>query len=117
METNGSALLPAYVRGAGAHSLLQIIMKISGKICKVLPLQEGVSSQGAQWRKQSIVVVEDDANIAFPNEVVFDLFNDRIPETQLTVGQRVDVHFGIRTREYKGKIYNDINVVKITMNN
>ena len=80
----------------------------------MLPLQEGVSSQGAQWRKQSIVVVEDDANIAFPNEVVFDLFNDKIPETQLTVGQRVDVHFGIRTREYNGRVFNDINVVKIT---
>ena len=76
-------------------------MKISGKISQVLPLQQGVSQQGAQWRKQSIVVVEDDANIAFPNEVVFDLFNDRIPETQLTVG-------------YNGRVFNDINVVKIT---
>ena len=89
-------------------------MKISGKISQVLPLQEGVSSQGAKWRKQSIVVMEDDANIAFPNEMVLDLFNDKIPETQLTVGQRVDVHFGIRTREYNGRVFNDVNVVKIT---
>ena len=89
-------------------------MKISGKITQVLPLQEGVSQQGAKWRKQSIVVMEDDANIAFPNEMVFDLFNDKIPETQLTVGQRVDVHFGIRTREYNGRVFNDVNVVKIT---
>lgn len=83
----------------------------------MLPLQQGVSQQGAQWRKQSIVVMEDDANIAFPNEVVFDLFNDKIPETQLTIGQRVDVHFAIRTREYNGRVFNDVNVVKITMNN
>ena len=88
-------------------------MKITGKISQVLPLQEGVSQQGAKWRKQSIVVMEDDANIAFPNEMVFDLFNDRIPETQLTVGQRVDVHFGIRTREYNGRVFNDVNVVKL----
>ena len=88
-------------------------MKISGKISQVLPLQEGVSQQGAKWRKQSIVVMEDDANIAFPNEMVFDLFNDKIPETQLAVGQRVDVHFGIRTREYNGKVYNDVNVYKL----
>ena len=88
-------------------------MKISGKISQVLPLQQGVSSQGAQWRKLTIVVVEDDANIAFPNEMVFDLFNDKIPETQLAVGQRVDVHFGIRTREYNGKVYNDVNVYKL----
>ena len=88
-------------------------MRLQGKISLLLPLQEGVSSQGAKWRKQSIVVMEDDANIAFPNEMVFDLFNDKIPETQLTVGQRVDVHFGIRTREYNGKVYNDVNVVKL----
>ena len=49
----------------------------------------------------------------YPNEVAFDLFNDRIPETALTVGQHVDVHFSIRTREYNGRIYNDINVVRI----
>lgn len=88
-------------------------MKLSGKITKVLPLQEGTSQQGANWRKQTIVVLEDDPQVPFPNEVAFDLFNDRIPETALTVGQHVDVHFSIRTREYNGRIYNDINVVRI----
>ena len=88
-------------------------MKLSGKITQVMPLQEGVSQQGAQWRKQSIVVVEDDAQVAFSNAMVFDLFNDRIPETALAVGQHVDVHFGVRTREYNGRIYNEINVVKM----
>ena len=88
-------------------------MKLSGKITQVMPLQEGVSQQGAQWRKQSIVVVEDDAQVAFPNAMVFDLFNDRIPETALAVGQHVDVHFGVRTSEYNARIYNEINVVRI----
>ncbi len=88
-------------------------MKLSGKITQVMPLQQGVSQQGAQWRKLTIVVLEDDPQVPFPNEVAFDLFNDKIPETALTVGQHVDVHFGVRTREYNGKVYNDINVIKI----
>lgn len=88
-------------------------MKLSGKITQVLPLQEGVSQQGAQWRRQTIVVVEDDASVAFPNAMVFDLFNDRIPAAALQVGQHVDVHFSIRTREYNGRLYNDVNVVRI----
>ena len=92
-------------------------MKLSGKITQVLPLQTGLSQQGAQWRKQTIVVTEDDAAIAFPNEMVFDVFNDRIPETALTAGQHVDVHFGVRTREYNGRIYNDVNVVKFIIYN
>lgn len=88
-------------------------MKLSGKITRVLPLQQGTSQQGAQWRRQTLVVMEDDPGIAFPNEVVLDLFNDKIPETALCVGQHVDVHFGIRTREYHGRLYNDFNVVRI----
>ena len=82
----------------------------------VLPGRQGVSQQGAQWRRQTIEVMEDDANIAFPNAMAFDLFNDRIPETALVVGQHVDVHFGVRTREYNGKVYNDVNVIRLTSN-
>ena len=88
-------------------------MKLSGKITQVMPLQTGVSQQGVEWKRQSFVVMEDDANIAFPNEMVFDLFNDKIPGTALTVGQHVDVHFGIRCREYNGRVYNDVSVVKV----
>ena len=90
-------------------------MKLSGKITQVMPLQQGQSQQGATWRRQQIVVVEDDPQVAFPNAVALDLFNDKIPGTELTVGQHVDVHFGIRTREYNGKLYNDINVVKLIL--
>ena len=87
-------------------------MKISGKITQVMPLQEGQSQQGAQWRKLTIVVVEDDPSIMFPNEMALDLFNDKIPATPLSVGQHVEVYFGVRTREYNGKVFNDINVFK-----
>ena len=88
-------------------------MKLTGKITQIMPLQTGVSAQGNPWKKQPIVVEEDDPQVTFPNDMVVDLFNDRIPVTPLAIGQRVDVHFGIRTREYNGRIYNDINVLKL----
>jgi len=87
-------------------------MKISGKITRVMPLQEGQSQQGAPWRKLTIVVMEDDPSIMFPNEMALDLFNDKIPATPLSVGQHVEVYFGVRTREYNNKVFNDINVFK-----
>ena len=87
-------------------------MKISGKITRVMPLQEGTSQQGGRWRKLTIVVMEDDPSIMFPNEMALDLFNDKIPATPLSVGQHVEVYFGVRTREYNGKVFNDINVFK-----
>ena len=79
----------------------------------MMPLQEGQTQQGGQWRKLTIVVMEDDPSIMFPNEMALDLFNDKIPATPLSVGQHVDVFFGIRTREYNGKVYNDINVFRL----
>ena len=88
-------------------------MKISGKITQVMPLQEGQSQQGAQWRKLTIVVMEDDPSIMYPNEMALDLFNDKIPATPLSVGQHVEVYFGVRTREYNGRVFNDINVFKL----
>ena len=88
-------------------------MKISGKITRVMPLQEGQNQQGAQWRKLTIVVMEDDPSIMFPNEMVLDLFNDKIPATPLSVGQHVEVYFGVRTRDYNGRVFNDINVFKL----
>ena len=91
-------------------------MHIQGRITQVLPLQEGLSQTGNQWRKQTIVVKQGD-DVPFPDEVALDLFNDRIPVTQLNVGQLVDVHFGIRTREYNDRFYNEINVVKFTVLN
>jgi hypothetical protein len=87
-------------------------MKISGKITRVMPLQEGQNQQGAPWRKLTIVVMEDDPSIMFPNEMALDLFNDKIPATPLSVGQHVEVYFGVRTREYNGRVFNDINVFK-----
>ena len=77
-----------------------------------MPLQEGQTQQGAPWRKLTIVVMEDDPSIMFPNEMALDLFNDKIPATPLSVGQHVEVYFGVRTREYNGKVYNDVNVFK-----
>nr|MCR5181383.1 DUF3127 domain-containing protein [Bacteroidaceae bacterium] len=88
------------------------LMRIQGKITQMLPLQTGLSKTGTEWRRQSIVVMEDDPSIAFPEEMVLDLFNDRIPDN-LTPGQHVDVHFGIRAREYNGRWYNEVSVLKI----
>ncbi|MCR4920322.1 MAG: DUF3127 domain-containing protein [Bacteroidaceae bacterium] len=88
-------------------------MKISGKITWVSPLQQGTSQRGSEWRMQTIVVEEDDPQVAYPNEAAFNLFNDRIPAEPLTVGAHVEVYFGMRTREYNNKWYNEVNVIKI----
>ena len=34
-----------------------------------MPLQEGQTQQGAPWRKLTIVVMEDDPSIMYPNQL------------------------------------------------
>ncbi len=88
-------------------------MRFTGKITKVMPVQTGTSEKGNEWKKQTIVVMDDDRNVAYPDEIVLDIWNDHIPELPLTVGQHVEVFFSIRTRSYNEKLFNDFNVFRI----
>jgi hypothetical protein len=88
-------------------------MKIIGNINQVQPLQTGVSAQGNEWKRLSFVVREDDHKVAFPDEMVLDLWNERIPAQPLVVGMHVEVFFGAKTRVYNEHLFNDFNVVKL----
>ena len=88
-------------------------MNLSANITQIQPLQTGVSAQGNEWKLQRIVVREDDHKVAFPDEIVLDLWNGRIPEQPLVVGMHVEVFFSVSTREHNGRLYNDFNVVKL----
>ena len=88
-------------------------MRFTGKITKVMPVQTGTSEKGNEWKKQTIVVIDDDPNVAYPDEMVLDIWNDKIPEQPLEVGKHVEVFYSVRTREYNNKLFNDINVFRI----
>lgn len=87
-------------------------MKITGVITQVMPLQTGVSAQGNEWKRQSIVVKEDNPDIKFPDEMVLDIWNDKIPDNPLAIGDHVDVLVAVRIRTYNERVFNDFNVVR-----
>ena len=88
-------------------------MRFTGKITKVMPLVTGTSEKGSEWKRQTIVVTDDDPNAAYPDEIVADIFNDKIPEKELEVGQHVNVFYSMRRKEINNRLYNDINVFRI----
>ena len=88
-------------------------MRFAGKITKVMPLVTGTSEKGSEWKRQTIVVTDDDPNAAYPDEIVADIFNDKIPEKELEVGQHVNVFYSMRRKEINNRLYNDINVFRI----
>lgn len=88
-------------------------MKLIGKITKVMDVQTGTSEKGNEWKKQTIVVMDDNPNVAYPDEMVLDIWNDHIPASPLVVGQHVEAFFSVRTRSYNDKLFNDFNVFRI----
>ena len=88
-------------------------MKFIGKITRVMDVQTGTSEKGNEWKKQTFVVMDDDPNVAYPDEMVLDIWNDKIPEQPLEVGKHVEVFYSVRTREYEGRTFNNIDVFRI----
>ena len=83
-------------------------MEITGKLIKVLELEQGTSKAGKEWRKQSIVVQTD---AEFNNEVCISAFGEEKIKNmnKLSTGDDVTVLCNIYSREYNGKYYNSID--------
>ena len=84
-------------------------MEISGKIIAVLPMTQGEGRNG-KWRSQDYVLETYDQ---YPRKVCFNLFNDRIDQFPMSIGDDVEVSFDINSREYNGRWYTDIRAWKV----
>jgi hypothetical protein len=84
-------------------------MEISGKIIAVLPLATGEGKNGT-WRSQDYVLETGDQ---YPRKVCFNLFNDKINQYPMAIGDDVNVSFDIESREYNGRWYTSIRAWKV----
>lgn len=84
-------------------------MEITGKIIAVLPMVTGEGKNGT-WRSQDYVLETFDQ---YPRKVCFNLFNDRIDQFPMAIGDTVDVSFDIESREYNGRWYTTIRAWKV----
>lgn len=87
-----------------------MLFTIVGEVSHILPLQEGVAKSGKAWKSQSFVLsVKEDKYV---DAYCFNAFGDkvdRIPE----LGQQVSVKFDIRSREYNGRWYTELNLFSV----
>lgn len=84
-------------------------MEISGKIIHVLPLATGEGRNGT-WRSQDYVLETYDQ---YPRKVCFNLFNDRIEQFPMAIGDDVTVSFDIESREWNGRWFTSIRAWKV----
>ena len=75
-------------------------MEIRGRIIQVLPMAQGVSKAGNNWRKQEYILETFDQ---YPRKVIFNFFNNTIDQYPLQVGEDVIISFDLESRSFVGR--------------
>ena len=81
-------------------------MKIVGKVIQVLPMAQGVSKQGAEWKKAS-VIIETGGN--YPHKVKISNFRKADEFAALKVGITYEFDIDIESREHNGSWFTDVS--------
>ena len=76
-------------------------LEIEGTLAQKLPVQSGNSARGP-WAKQEFILEYPDGN-----------FTAKACFTACQVGDKVKVSFNLKSREYNGRWYNDLQIWKI----
>ncbi|MBP9993350.1 MAG: DUF3127 domain-containing protein [bacterium] len=88
-------------------------MELIGKVLQLGTLTEGNSPRGP-WKKQELIVetVEN-----FPRKICVLCWNDRVNEANgFFVGQVITMQISIESREFNGKWYTDVRVIRFDLN-
>mgnify|MGYP003633889357 FL=1 len=82
-------------------------MEVTGKLVKILDLEEGTSKAGKAWQKQSVVI---DTGGEFNNLTAVSAFGDKVEKlNRLELGMDVSILCNVYSREYQGKYYHNID--------
>ena len=87
-------------------------MKVTGKLVNVLNTQNGKSTNGKEWVKKDFVI---ETQAKYNPEICFTLFGkDKVSLLDdFSIGNEIEVHFNLSSREYKGKYYTQAQAWKI----
>ena len=79
-------------------------------VCQVGQIQSGTSQQtGNQWRKQEFVVEwHENESDTQTQKVVLSVMNDNIEKLNVQLGDKLEIRFDLRSREYNGRYYQDV---------
>lgn len=84
--------------------------KLIYKITEVLPLESGVSQNGNEWKSREFVV-EEQANVQYPNQLVMRLSGDKVKLLDsFAVGSVVELGYNSRVRSFQSKVGKTMHV-------
>ena len=87
-------------------------LEIEGTLAQKLPVQSGNSARGP-WAKQEFILEYPDGN--YTAKACFTAWGqDKVQDLdKYQVGDKVKVSFNLKSREYNGRWYNDLQIWKI----
>ena len=87
-------------------------LELEGTLAQKLPVQSGNSARGP-WAKQEFILEFPDGN--FTAKACFTAWGqDKVQDLgKYQVGDKVKVSFNLKSREYNGRWYNDLQICKI----
>ena len=87
-------------------------LELEGTLRQKLGVQSGTSARG-QWAKQEFILEFPDGN--FTSQACFTAWGqDKVQELdKYQVGDRVKVSFNLKSREFNGRWYNDLQIWRI----
>ena len=87
-------------------------LELEGTLAQKLPVQSGTSARGP-WAKQEFILEYPDGN--FTAKACFTAWGqDKVQDLgKYQVGDKVKVSFNLKSREYNGRWYNDLQIWKI----
>lgn len=89
-------------------------MEFQGRVLRLLPVRSGVSQRtGNEWKALPFVFEYfEHPSDRYADSVVLETFDENVINN-LKEGMEVRCGFGHRTREYEGKVYNEVRLYKI----
>lgn len=87
-------------------------LELEGTLRQKLGVQQGTSARG-QWAKQEFVLEYPDGN--YTSQACFTAFGqDKVAELdKYQAGDRIKVSFNIKSREYNGRWYTDLQIWRV----
>ena len=89
-------------------------MEFQGRVKKILPLRSGISQRtGNEWKSLPFIFeyFEHDTD-RYPDQVLLETFDTNVIE-HLKEGIEVRCGFAHHTREYEGRVFNEVRLYKI----
>lgn len=84
-------------------------MEIIGRIIHLGEVIKGTSKTGNEWKKRDVVIETIEQ---YSNKVCLNVWSDNTEHSLLQIGATLKFSIAIQSREYNGKWYTDVKVIR-----